>query len=277
MSTEFDDDSDLTSLEDEAEPEQRADNVVARDNGALQSDSESSLTSIEDDETEARPPNSQNDSRNVVLPTPTSPSRIGSSLSRPTLAKGIRTYGGRKSRVKRPLKKQGAAKHSPEPPPEPSGYESPLTPLPSPSPRKRRASPSPQTPLSSPSKRSRNRKSRETNRASIAESVAKPMSARKPPVNGHTASPSFAITPTKRKYSGKQTFQNKTPALHTSATPRRRNSPSKSRRTTESTWSVEALGPLVWLRVDRDNTVANDSTTESFWWPAKVALFLHLQ
>ncbi|KAL5490010.1 hypothetical protein ACEPAI_4843 [Sanghuangporus weigelae] len=244
MDAEFDNGSDLTSLADEDEQQV---NDIAADAGGLQSDSESSLTSLEEDEAELERTNSRNGSRNTSPPTQVSPSRIGSSLSRPALAKGLRTYGRRRSRVNGNSKKQEIPKHSSEPLPEPSGYESPLTPLssPSPSPRKRRAPPSIQQPLSSPSKRSRNRKSRDLGPLPISDPPTEPVSAREMSVNGLRSSSNFPVTPTKRKQDGKHALQNKAPALSASTGPRRRISQPKSKHVVDRTWSLEALGILM--------------------------------
>ncbi|KAL5532850.1 hypothetical protein ACEPAF_4624 [Sanghuangporus sanghuang] len=243
MNVEFDNNSDLTSLADEDEQQV---NDVAADAGGLRSDSESSLTSLEEDEAEIERTNSRNGSQNTFPPAQVSPSRIGSSLSRPSPAKGLRTYGGRRSRMDGNSKKQ-IPKHSSEPSPEPSGYESPLTPLssPSPSPRKRRAPPSIQQPLSSPSKRSRNRKSRELGPLPISDPPTEPVSAREMHVNGHRSSSNFPVTPTKRKQDGKHVLQNKAPALSASTGPRRRISQPKSKHVVDRTWSLEALGTLM--------------------------------
>ncbi|KAL5529516.1 hypothetical protein ACEPAG_5501 [Sanghuangporus baumii] len=246
MDAEFDNDSDLTSLADE--DEQHVNDVVA-DAGGLRSDSESSLTSLEDDRAESERTNSRNGSRNTSPTTQVSPSRIGSSLSRPAPAKGLRTYGGRRSRVNGNSKKQAIPKRSSEPSPEPSGYESPLTPLssPPPSPRKRRAPPSIQQPLSSPSKRSRNRKSRELGPLPISDPPTEPISSREMPVNGHRSSSNFPVTPTKRKQDGMHVLQSKAPALSASTGPRRRISQPKSKHVVDRTWSFEALEILVWM------------------------------
>ncbi|KAL5511350.1 hypothetical protein ACEPAH_4566 [Sanghuangporus vaninii] len=243
MNVEFDNDSDLTSLADE--DEQQVSDVAAV-TGGLRSDSESSLTSLED-EAEVERTSSRNGSSNIFPPTQVSPSRIGSSLSRPSPAKGLRTYGGRRSRMDGNSKKQKAPKHSSEPSPEPSGYESPLTPLssPSPSPRKRRDPPSIQQPLSSPSKRSRNRKSRELGSLPISDPPTEPVSARGMPVNGHSSSSNLPVTPTKRKQDGKHVLQNKAPALSASTGPRRRISQPKSKHVIDRTWSLEVLGTLM--------------------------------
>ncbi|EJD02178.1 uncharacterized protein FOMMEDRAFT_147243 [Fomitiporia mediterranea MF3/22] len=231
---ELDDESDLTSLEGEGNR-----NDDASDLSSLSADSDFEHFAKDGDDEEDKRSSSRNGTQkgeSLQL----SPSRIGSGISRPAPAAGLKTYGGRKSR-KRASLKQAKKPKAPPPPEQDLDSDSSLTSLAS-SPRKRRASASALPSTSSPTKRAK-RKSTTANTNGNGVSK-KSVSKARIFTNGDSELPNLPSTPTKRKRkeAGVEA-QSKAPDSSVSVARRRRSFPSPKGKA----WSLENLGSLVWV------------------------------
>ena len=179
-------------------------------------------------------------------------SRVGSTIARPNYSSGIRTYGRKRS-----LRPASEVPQTPEAGPSriaATPNSSPLTPLtPTPSPTKRKAIFSPLSVTTrSPSKRKRDAKEdlSGTN-STLHESPSKRRT---------IASKQSVTSSPQRKTTRSDDFK------ESNTSPRRKVEPSKA-----DDWSLDCLGTLVWVRIDKDNVLTRDSSRETYWWPAKVS------
>ncbi|KAH8117094.1 hypothetical protein DFH11DRAFT_1151960 [Phellopilus nigrolimitatus] len=188
-----------------------------------------------------------------------SASMIGIGIGRPGPAVGIKTYGGRsratRLHAKQPRTPQVAtSSHLLE--------ASPLTPLSSSSPRKKRVLSFAHQNSSSPSKRKR--RSDIGTKDDYLPSNGVPSKRRL--TNGFANDPVQGISIAATKGRSGEQIQSKASLSSLSDTrPRSHSSPVKP-----DVWSLDSLGTLIWVRVDHKNTPTEDPSKEAFWWPAKI-------
>ncbi|THH08324.1 hypothetical protein EW145_g2783 [Phellinidium pouzarii] len=190
-------------------------------------------------------------------------SKIGIGIARPVQATGIRTYGGRKRGPRLDLKLPRTPKTSTSPHLLITG-SSPLTPL-SPTPLKKRASASARHFSSSPSKRKIRGDEDVSNDHPPA--LKGPPPKRRMTINGFISElqkNQGVVTDTKGKH--RQEDQSSASVSFLSEQRSRRDSVLER----PGVWSLNSLGTLAWVRVNRENTPTDDLRKEAFWWPAKI-------
>lgn len=180
-------------------------------------------------------------------------SRVGTTIARPNYSTGIRTYGRKRS-----LRLASELPQTPEAGPSrlsTTPNSSPLTPLtPTPSPTKRKgilSQLSSSTP--SPSKRKRI-----VNDELVGDSIS---TFHETPSKRRTLASKHPVTPSPRRKLAQADASNQL-----NSGPRRKLGPS-----TPDDWSLDSLGTLVWVRIDKDNVPSENPAKVTYWWPAKVS------
>lgn len=180
-------------------------------------------------------------------------SRVGTTIARPNYSTGIRTYGRKRS-----LRPASELPQTPEAGPSrlsTTPNSSPLTPLtPTPSPTKRKgifSQLSSSTP--SPSKRKRI-----VNDELVGDSIS---TFHETPSKRRTLASKHPVTPSPRRKLAQADA-----SIQLNSSPRRKQEPS-----IPDDWSLDSLGTLVWVRIDKDNVLSENPAKVTYWWPAKVS------